>query len=279
MAKAGELVRIRRGAYAAAVASDPEGRHRQLIAATLPRLADDACVSHQSAAVMHGLPAWADQLGRVHVIRPRRGGGRRGSLVHVHPAPLPESEVVSIGGLRVTCLSRTIADCARSMSYERAVGLGDAALRQGLDRQQLLAAIDQVRGAPGSPSARRVAGFVDGRSESMGESLSRVVLQRLRIPAPTLQLPVLDRSGLVMARADFGWEELRTLGEFDGRIKYGRLLPPGDTAGDVIYREKAREDKLRDLGWEVVRWIWSDLRTPDVIADRLQRAFARGRRR
>lgn len=82
-----------------------------------------------------------------------------------------------------------------------------------------------------------------------------------------------------MSRVDFGWERQRTLGEFDGKVKYGRLLRLGETAGDAVYREKAREDMLRDFGWEVVRWTWDDLSRPAVLADRLARAFARGQRR
>jgi hypothetical protein len=61
------------------------------------------------------------------------------------------------------------------------------------------------------------------------------------------------------AYTDFGWVKQRTVGEFDGRIKYGRLLKPGQDPGEVVYAEKVREDAVRaeDLG--VVRWTWADL--------------------
>lgn len=89
-----------------------------------------------------------------------------------------------------------------------------------------------------------------------------------------LQLPVLDGRRLV-GRVDFAWPEHRTIAELDGRVKYGRLLGPGDDPGEVVFREKLREDLLRDLGWEVVRWVWADLDHPERIAERLQRAFRR----
>jgi hypothetical protein len=120
-----------------------------------------------------------------------------------------------------------------------------------------------------------VVDFGDGRSESPGESLSRVALARLGLPAPALQFEVHDGSGLLVGRADFGWEEQRTLGEFDGKVKYGRLLRPGQLSEDVVYQEKRREDALRDLGWQVVRWSWADLKDAAMIADRLWRAFSR----
>lgn len=106
-----------------------------------------------------------------------------------------------------------------------------------------------------------------------------MALHRAGLPAPQLQFEVHGRLGEVVARTDFAWEDSRTVGEFDGKVKYGRLLRAGETAGDVIYREKVREDMLRDLGWEVVRWTWADLSHPSEVAGRLSRAFARGARR
>jgi len=42
-----------------------------------------------------------------------------------------------------------------------------------------------------------------------------------------------------------------------------------------VYREKRREDALRDLGLKVVRWTWDELATFIAPAERLCRAFAR----
>ena len=61
-------------------------------------------------------------------------------------------------------------------------------------------------------------------------------------------------------------------------MKYGRLLKPGQGVGDVLFEEKRREDALRDLGWEVVRWLWEDLGDPRRLLERLERAFVRGGR-
>lgn len=202
LTQAGDLVRVRRGAYTEAAAGDPEGRHRQLIAATLPTLSGEACVSHQSAAVLHGLPMWADLLDRVHVIRPRVGGGRRGTVVHVHPAPLGDGDIIELNGMPVTSLARTVADCARTLSFTCGVGVGDAALRAGLTPDELAVQLEVATGRPGVPAARRTAAFLDGRAENFGESLSRVVLRRAGVPTPDLQFEVLGRSGEVVARTD-----------------------------------------------------------------------------
>ncbi|KAA0918984.1 hypothetical protein [Dietzia sp. ANT_WB102] len=51
-------------------------------------------------------------------------------------------------------------------------------------------------------------------------------------------------------------------GEFDGRIKYSGRAVDGADPGEVVWREKLREDRLRDLGVVVIRWVWNDLFMP-----------------
>ncbi|HEY6813477.1 MAG TPA: hypothetical protein VI074_12400 [Propionibacteriaceae bacterium] len=69
-----------------------------------------------------------------------------------------------------------------------------------------------------------------------------------------------------------------TLGEFDGKEKHERFLKPKQTRADAAFEEKRREDALRDLGWQIVRWIWQDLYHPEELRRRLERAFERGLR-
>jgi hypothetical protein len=102
--------------------------------------------------------------------------------------------------------------------------------------------------------ARRAMNFLDAQSESPGESYSRVVLDRIGISPPITQYEVWNNAVLI-GRADFCWEKFRTLGEFDGKEKYGRLLKAGQTVADAVFEEKRREDALRDLGWQIVRWL------------------------
>ena len=73
---------------------------------------------------------------------------------------------------------------------------------------------------------------------------------------------------------DFAWPELRVVGEFDGRVKYGKYLAPGESEGDAVFVEKIREDRIRDEGWRVVRWVWAELAAFGPVAVRLRRAFA-----
>jgi hypothetical protein len=118
-----------------------------------------------------------------------------------------------------------------------------------------------------------VVEFADGLSESVGESRSRVAIQRAGLPSPVLQWDVTDDRGRWLARTDFGWPRLRTVGEFDGQAKYGRLRRPGQSVADAVLAEKRREDAIRATGLAVVRWAWPDLADFAETADTLRHRF------
>ena len=275
--RSGELTRVRRGAYAYAPDEDQVGekRHRRLVLATAPQLLDGSVVSHGSAAVLHGLPVRGFAIEKVHVTRDRSGHGKRRSVVHVHGAPLPASDLTVIDGVLVTSLARTVLDLARTRPMEQAVAAGDVALRLGLSPATLRLGLFGMQRWPGVRAARRATEFLDVRSESVGESVSRVRMHLDGLPAPELQQAILGPDGQVIARVDFLWRDQRVAGEFDGKVKYGRLLKPGQSESDVVYDEKVREDRIRDEDYGVVRWTWADLRQRWVLRDRVRRALDR----
>lgn len=282
MTRDADLVRVRRGAYAAASEEpvDPRVAHLRLLEATAAQSSSEFVVSHASAAVLHGLPIGNAQLDRVHLSQDRRGQGRIRRYVHLHGAALPAEQVTEVNGFRVTSLSRTVLDLACLLRPLLAVPIGDAALQAGMTTDELAQRLAESAHRHGIARARRTATLLDARSESPGESMSRVVFAEHRIPMPIPQLQVIDELGRFVGRSDFGWKEQQTLGEFDGKKKYGRLLlRPGQSPEEALFEEKRREDRLRDLGWQVVRWIWADLFQPAALLERLHRAFARSRRR
>ena len=273
----GTWASIRRGGYVESAGQQPMDvrvRHELLVRSTVPGLRLPAVVSHTSAAVLLGIPLWSTHLGIVHVTRPRpANGGRSGSLL-CHSAAISPDEVMILNDLEITTPARTIVDLARTLPFEQSVVAADAALHMGLlTADDLLAAALSLTGAPRSRAALRVARFANGLSESVGESRSRVLMHRAGLPDPVLQLEVFDVHGRHLGRSDYGWRRGRVLGEFDGRVKYGRLLKPGQSPGDVVFDEKVREDALRDNGARMVRWIWAELSQPMAVVERIQRAI------
>jgi hypothetical protein len=279
MVRKGDLVRLQRGAYLREELSEATAKHRAVVVATTAGLRVPGVVSHGSAAVLHGLPLWKVALDHVHVTRRPPANGSGSARVHLHIARLPDDELTVIDGVPVTDLTRTVVDLARTLPFESAVVAADAALAMKKTSPEALAECLRGMGsAPGTRRATRVIDFADALSESVGESRSRVLIHRLGLPAPDLQVRVRRPDNSVIGKCDFGWRDFRTLGEFDGRVKYGRLLRPGQTAGDAVFDEKVREDEMRDVGWQMARWTWSELSRPRAFENRLRRAFARGRR-
>jgi hypothetical protein len=272
-----EWARLRRGAYVdGALPMDATVRHRLLVHATVAALRRPAVVSHQSAAVLHGLPLWGVRLDRVHVTRRPPAWNDTSRVLVAHVGRLQDDDVEIIDGVAVTGVVRTALDLARSLPYEAAVVVLDAALHTGrLDGGRLLERLDDLAGGPGSRAAARAVRFADGRSESVGESRSRLLLHRLGVAPSGLQFEVRTPQGRFVAQTDFVWEQQRLVGEFDGRIKYGRLLRPGQKPGDAVFEEKQREDAIRDENWSVVRWVWSELQRPAVLGARVERALRR----
>lgn len=268
---AARIHRIRHGAYVAEVADDAVGRHRQLIDGTWPLLGDAAVLSHASAAILHGLPVWDEMLDRVAITRPEGGHGRREGQRYVRYADLADFETVAMDQLRLTSLERTAVDVARMVRYDRAVAVLDAALHQGADPGLLDEIVQRARKCRGAGVARRALVFADGRSESVAESISRVRMSRARITAPELQVNIFDEYGTWVARSDFGWLALGVVGEFDGRIKYQGTA---EEVARAVMKEKAREARIRELGWVVVRWDWADLADLDGFRRRIESAFA-----
>lgn len=271
----GELDRLYRGVYAPALELDGfearDDRYRSRIRAAVSMGEVGKVVSHHSAAALHRLPI----LGRtddVHFSVNRTSGGRRrGRAFVLHATPWESDEITTVDGIAVTSVGRTAIDVARSGTFAEAVCVLDGARRRRVSLDELAGLTDRGRRRVGAPLARRALAVADGDSESIGESLSRVLmLQFTDVPLPDLQVEYVVGANGRIARVDFDWGGV-LVGEFDGRTKYGR---GGDSADDV-WREKLREDALRDLGLVVIRWTWDDLMHPE----RFHALLIRGLRR
>lgn len=279
LASIGMLHRVRHGGYVTDPGSDERARHRQLIEATIPLLGPTTVISHWSAAVLHGLPVWNAWLGRVAVTRPPNSHGVRDRWLHSHSCPLPEDEVDIDQFLwPVTDLSRTGLDLARSQPFSQGVAVLDAVRRAGVGADHLDDLIARSPRRPGMGRARQVVLFSNPGAESPGESLSRVFLRDHGFPPPVLQYRVEGPSGEFVGRCDFGWPDAGVLGEFDGRTKYQGEFVPDSTGLGVLLDEKARESRIRELGWILVRWTWPELGQPQALARRLWAGFRQAAR-
>ena len=173
----------------------------------------------------------------------------------------------------MTYAARSVVETACFAPYEAAVAICDEALRRDLvSRVQLERALAAFSGWPGTGAARAAVSFADGRSESVGESRLRVLMDNYGLPRPELQVRFGTGPDRVVARVDFYFPAYKVVVEFDGNVKYR------DQAPDVVLEEKWREDRLREMGILVVRVSWDDLARPDRLVGRIRRAFEQATR-
>ena len=267
----GELHRVHPGYFTASdtyLRLRPEEqsllRHRALSrAASVPPV---FCLA--SAAVVHGLDLRRVPA-RLHTLtRPGQGTHNGYAGVVRHQEPLPETDIVTVDGLRATTGERTLLDCARLLPFTDAVVLADQAHRFGLTRTRLEERLPEWTGRRGVRRAQRVLDAMDARSESVGETLTRLMLAESVLPVPELQWVIVGRTGTY--RADFAWPEQWLVLEFDGEVKYG------DAPATVIRNERRREIEIQELGWTVIRVGWHDVvRTPAATVDRIASALRR----
>ncbi|HYU86030.1 MAG TPA: type IV toxin-antitoxin system AbiEi family antitoxin domain-containing protein [Kribbellaceae bacterium] len=276
----GRWIRLCRGAYAEKGGADEkkpkwerERLHHVLVAQAIQdRLGKRVAISHQTATAAYGLPTWGLDLSKVHVTR-LAGHGRSDREVVQHAGRLVEADLSSTAGGLATSVARSVADAARLTSYESAVVVADAALQRRLvTSEQLSAELAAVGGRIGASTAIKALRFADARAESPGESRLRVLLADHGFPLPTLQAQLSTATGEFVARVDFLFDDAKVVIEFDGESKYGE-------DGAEVVAEKWREDRIRELGYVVVRVSWSDLATPEKTAERVRAAFERAARR
>jgi len=284
LVRTGRVQPVRRGLFRlpARLAADPHAGHLSRIRAVAAAFADDHAVSHLSAAALLGLPLPLGAPGPVHLTRLKACHRSRQAPdgVVIHHADSSITPVVEHLGVRVTAVERTVADCLRTVPLTASVPITDAALHRRLATgPQLADYLEVQRRWTGMPRARLALSMADGRRETWLESYSFVRLDRLGVPAWRAQVLVLDGGGELLGRVDGLWEDCAVVAEVDGRGKYldGALGPSGEHAAREVIAEKVREDAIRDLGLEVVRWDLSELlQRTHQLAARIGRARARG---
>ncbi len=265
---AGTVRRLRRGIVTDADATrEPTDEHLLRMRAAATYLGPGTVFSHYSAAVLHGLSLLAPRLGEVTVVRTLGGHGGIHPTVHARVARLSPDDTMEIDGLPVTGLDRTVSDLIRLLPFHESVMLLDRALAVGADRAELH---ERTRDGRGCRMAARALGFADRDAESPGESLSRVRMREAGLVMPVLQHTILDAAGRFLGRGDFYWDHVRTVGEFDGRVKYTGLAPTTEDLSRVVLAEKRREQQIMDSGVRVVRWTWPDLWDGSMV-NRLRR--------
>lgn len=273
--KSADLIRLRPGFYVEGRARELDRRERHLLSVLAANAALDAPVfSNASAALIHGLPDWGLPLRMVSMSEEGTTTRSRSSgIATVHSVPNLADHVTSVDGLLATSPERTVTDIALTASRDASVTVADAALGSGIITPDTLArSLDGAAGRHGIKRARHSMSLVDGKSESVAESLSRLTFRDFGLPEPEAQVEIVNSRGVRVARVDFLWPEFGVIGECDGFGKYFDGLSPAETR-ERLGKEKDRDADLMALGYRVLHWRWRDIMEPARLAERVKRVL------
>jgi hypothetical protein len=263
----GRLIPVRRGVYADAdVWNDLDehvGRPRLQTRAALAMMRRGWVASHDSAAHELGLQILNPPDPHVHITRPGTTGAWTKFGVKHHLARFGDHQVVEVNGLRVLDMARTAVDIAREHGTPYGEIACDSAMRRGVPRSALEAAVAPMTFWPYSRRARAAVDFADPRAESVLETLGRLLVKALAVGEIDLQFPVALDDGRVM------WGDIRVgchIFEPHGKLKY----LPAEQGGvaerpvtEIVWAEKKRERLLHRQGLGTSPILFEDYWNPD----------------
>lgn len=274
------------------------GRRHGLLALAWQMRRPGYVASHETAALLTGLPLFSTRAAAVQqprFTRPPDPGARSLRVPRVAVRELPDTAIAEVlhgllAGLRHTDSARTAIDLAAELPLPQALMLTDAAarraalshshtasLRGALDDSVLERAREPLRKACLSRVHQRLAvqraiSLADQRRESPAESCSFGHIIDEGLPSPECQHALGIRLGVVYP--DFWWEQFGVAGECDGRSKYGH----DEAATTALMAESDRQHGLVEQGIDVVRWRATDIfHRPELVMAKLRtRLLARG---
>ncbi|WP_344193798.1 type IV toxin-antitoxin system AbiEi family antitoxin domain-containing protein [Pedococcus aerophilus] len=298
MRRLGSVRRLIRGWYAVCPPGAPtppwEGadhfdtarrQHRLLTVALIRSFEGRAVASHQSALVLHDIPLWKSDLATAHLCRRRDDHSRHRPAATLHPACQAEPVLSPPGYLTVPVPQAVVqvglhpvGPGRGTFPFESLVA-ADAALHHGLTTlDEIQQVVHAHAGHPGIAGVRRLLERADGRHESVGETRLAHTLRLLGYRfTPQVWVTAEGRRW----RADFELDDEPVIVEFDGLAKYtgGLPNPTPEQSRQALATEKWREDRLRDTGREVTRFVWAEVDDLPLVRSRVDAAIVRSRRR
>ena len=238
-------------------------------------------LSHISSLLTHTDGWWDLPLNEVHLTRLDGKIGRREAGVAQHKAGRPQACVEPHEGMLRTAVARAALEAATLVDLEHSLAFTNSLLHEGkVTVEQLQHQLVDMYQYPGTCHHELLLAECDPRIETVGETRTCYALRGSGLPRPIPQLEILTASGLLAGRLDFALPALKVWMEFDGMVKYEKLLNPGEKASEVVLRERNRERQIEAItGWVCVRLCWADLADPARIIARILEASELAHRR
>jgi hypothetical protein len=238
-------------------------------------LTTEHVMSHDSAARALGMPLLAPAHELSHLTRPGVGGSRTERGVKHHLTRIPLDDTVVVDGMEVTGPARTGVDIAREHGLAAGIVTLDHVLAHGTSRKQLEREVLMMWCWPGVRTAREAVARAHPGSESVGESLTRILVDEAGLGPAEPQFPVAVDGHVYWVDLLVGCHGV----EFDGRQKL-RSVENGGLADrpveDLLWDERARQIAICGEGLGMSRVSWDELfgRARERTIERLRREYA-----
>jgi hypothetical protein len=241
----GEIRRVIRGVY---VPSDVPDDQRTRCAAAKLVLSPTSVARDRTAAWLLGIDVLEyDELVDVPPIEtcvlrgtePTRRTDCRGGTRDLAP-----EDIMVIDGIRVTTPLRTAMDLGCALRRASALAALDAFMREyGLTLAQMCAMLPRYFRRRGVIQLRSLVPLADPRSESSGESWTRLAILDAGLPRPRPQYWIVI-DGVPVFRLDLAYPRHKVAVEYDGREFH--------LSEEQRERDRRRRQWLRDHGWTVI---------------------------
>jgi len=253
--------RLHRGVYCYA---HTEVTHELAISAARILLPGDAVLSHVTALRWWGVTL-APALPLHFSTNTTSQTALRGVILHRRSGRLHPRIV---RGVPVLGPDRTFVDCATQLGHVDLVRAGDWLVRLRATTPNDLQRYAHERHLDGVRRARRAAPLVVERVDSPMETDVRLMLMFAHLPAPEVNVDIVDHEGRFVARGDLVFRRYRLIVEYDG-WQHER---------DARQRQHdhLRRERLESLGWRLVVVTVADLRDRASVVRRVHRALSDG---
>ena len=234
---------------------------RHLLSAWRALLPEDAVFAAATAGWLLGLDL--EPINPVNIVVATRSGMRPRVGLMVRRCDIDPCDVITIRGLRVTTLYRTLLDlCLQWPAVEALVAI-DMAVRAGLtSAADLIRKSAAARGRAGSRRLLALAALA-APAESPMETRLRWLLIQAGLARPEVQTDLRDSDGRFVGRADLYYPAAGLVIEYDGGNHRDRLV-----------EDDRRQNLIVNAGFRLLRFTAADIhRRPNIVEAQVRGAL------
>lgn len=261
--RAGELERVVRGVYVRK-GSRSVFELFKLRAAAVGLTHPSSIITGPAGCALHDIAYIYGGGLRVDVICPYGSGTSKGRHVDRRAETGPV-QVDDVDGIRVTTPARTVIETCLVHGARAGTIAAESALWLGrCTPEQLHDELAAQKNRKGRVHAVAAIGHAGNRSQSPGESLTSMCLEKAGLRGFTQQVNIYDENGRWVATVDFFDPDVGFVIEFDGDVKTSGQY--GDPV-EVARAQLRRHDALANLGLFILHLKWADVVHGRIIPD------------